>query len=46
MTLKLNAIVAGQQPTGTASISISSSGAGQFERTNSSIQMLSTPTGH
>ena len=46
MTLKLNPIVAGQQPSGTASIAISLPGVGQFERSNASMQMLSIQTGH
>ncbi|MBS0570601.1 MAG: hypothetical protein JSS28_08335, partial [Proteobacteria bacterium] len=45
ITLRLNPIVAGQQPSGTATFNISYPGGGSFSRNNLPIQMLSVPTG-
>ena len=45
ITLNLNSIVAGQQPSGTASFSISYPGGGNFSRSNIPIQMISVPGG-
>lgn len=45
MTLKLNPIVPGQQPTGTATFQLAYPGGGAFARNNIGIQMLSAPTG-
>lgn len=45
MTLKLNPIVTGQHPTGTATFQLAYPGGGSFARNDTGIQMLSTPTG-
>jgi|GEM_PF-643813 hypothetical protein len=46
MTLTLNPIMNGQQPSGTASIQAAYAAGGSFTRNNIAIQMLSTQTGH
>lgn len=45
MSITLNPIVAGQTPSGTASIAVTLPGTGQFVRSNVPIQMLSVKTG-
>jgi hypothetical protein len=45
MTLKLNPVVAGQHPTGTATFQLAyPGGSGAFARSNVGIQMLSSPS--
>ncbi|MGA9334850.1 MAG: hypothetical protein WBV39_11290, partial [Rudaea sp.] len=45
MTLKLNSILPGTAPNGTATIDISYPGGGGFNRNNVPVQMFSVPTG-
>ncbi|MBS0485951.1 MAG: hypothetical protein JSS13_01285 [Proteobacteria bacterium] len=45
MTLNLNAIVAGQRPTGTVTFNLANGDGTSFARSNEAIQMLSVPTG-